>query len=36
MGGLVTPLSSSSLFSYGYQKKVVELEYERFLAEMGS
>ena len=36
MGGLVTPPSSSILFSSGYQKKVMELEYERFLVEMGS
>jgi hypothetical protein len=34
MGGLGTP-SSSSLLSSGYQKKAVELEYERYLAEVG-
>jgi hypothetical protein len=35
MGGLGTPPWSSSLFSSGYEKKAVELEYERFLSEMG-
>jgi hypothetical protein len=31
MGGLATPPWSSSLVSYGYEKKAVELEYKRFV-----
>jgi len=35
MGGLGTPPLSSSLFSSGYEKKAMELEYERFLSKSG-
>jgi RNA recognition motif-containing protein len=35
MGGLGTLPRSSSLLSSGHEKKAVELEYERFLSEMG-